>query len=579
MKKEMIECIKENDLSPFNLYKTPVKALGESIFKTRDGKSVHNRVLGEIGDNFSFSDTSNLLNCFPFTKEIQKIKERQEFFKKIPRNINNNTLKELKNPKQTWKPKYGIVAVTDNEDTFVKLKNLDIPVKFLVNEDDVLDLQNYEIVQVVDVEQFSSLIEQLPQSVFLESIDDVYLERYLELLSGWADNFKVLENLEDEEIKKIVYEIKPLLELIGVSSREKISRSHIENSLEEINQEISNKIKDLNVSGQTLFSMLSEGKMPKEIEKIVEEVIKNKNIPENIFEFGIPVKINEQEIENFIRLQDANENTGFSEKIKRNSKALKQIPEKLGRLSALLLIYDFIAGISIFIKDNEYWPEFSEEFRIENVKNIFLEKAQAISFNLNQNEKCSILTGANSGGKTTLIEHIIQIISLTNFGFPINGQVSIPVFSEVYYFAKNKGSASKGAFETLLSQMSEIKPGKNTLILADEIEAVTEPGVAGKIIAATSEYFIGKNCFLIIATHLGYEIKKVLPKNSRIDGIEAKGLDENNELIVDHNPVLGRLANSTPELIVEKMARSGEHDYFSYLHEYLKNNGNGQNNL
>jgi dsDNA-specific endonuclease/ATPase MutS2 len=155
--------------------------------------------------------------------------------------------------------------------------------------------------------------------------------------------------------------------------------------------------------------------------------------------------------------------------------------------------------------------------------------------------------------------------------------VKIPVFSEVYYFAKNKGSASKGAFETLLSQMSEIKPGNNTLILADEIESVTEPGVAGKIISATSQYFIEKNCFLVIATHLGYEIKDILPKRARIDGIEAKGLDENNELIVDHNPVLGRLANSTPELIVEKMANSGTHDYFKYLNNYLKENGKKPN--
>ena len=160
-----------------------------------------------------------------------------------------------------------------------------------------------------------------------------------------------------------------------------------------------------------------------------------------------------------------------------------------------------------------------------------------------------------------------------NFGFHFENEIQIPIFSEVYYFAKNKGSASKGAFENLLVQMSKINPGRRTLILADEIEAVTEPGVAGKIIAATSQYFIEKNCFLVIATHLGYEIQKVLPNKARIDGIEARGLDENNELIVDHNPVIGRLASSTPELIVEKMANSNIHEYFNYLNEYLKRNG------
>jgi dsDNA-specific endonuclease/ATPase MutS2 len=146
----------------------------------------------------------------------------------------------------------------------------------------------------------------------------------------------------------------------------------------------------------------------------------------------------------------------------------------------------------------------------------------------------------------------------------------MPIFSEVYYFAKNKGSISKGAFETLLTQMSKINPGKQTLILADEIESVTEPGVAGKVLCATADYFIKKGCFLVIATHLGQEIYKNLPSGARIDGIEARGLDENYELIVHHNPILGKLAHSTPELIIEKMARSKQSDYISFVFESLR---------
>ena len=312
----MIQFIRENNLSPFNLYKTPVKTSGESIFKTRDGKGVYNKVLSKISNYFYFSDSSNLLNCFEFTKDIEKLKQRQEFYKQITQNLNNDFLKDLKKPKAIWKPRYGIVAVTDNEDTFSKLKNLDIPVKFLLNEQDVFDLENYEIVQAVDVEQFNALIEQLPQGVFLDSIDDVYLERYLEVLSGWNDNFRILENIENEEVKQIITELKPLLELIGIGRKEKISRNMIEESLDRINEEVSKKIKDLNVSGETLFNMLSSNKLPKEIEKIVEDIIKSSNIPYQMFEQGIPVKINEEELENFTRMQDANENTNFAERIK-----------------------------------------------------------------------------------------------------------------------------------------------------------------------------------------------------------------------------------------------------------------------
>jgi dsDNA-specific endonuclease/ATPase MutS2 len=184
---------------------------------------------------------------------------------------------------------------------------------------------------------------------------------------------------------------------------------------------------------------------------------------------------------------------------------------------------------------------------------------------------CSILTGANSGGKTTLMEHLIQLIVLSQIGLPVSGSLKIPFYTDVYYFAKNKGSADKGAFETLLNQMSTINPGNKTIVFADEIESVTEPGVAGKIVSATANYLVKKNCFVVVATHLGYEIQKILPEKCRIDGIEAKGLNEKNELIVDHNPVIGRLANSTPELIVERLAKINSHEYFQFLYLSLKN--------
>ena len=153
-------------------------------------------------------------------------------------------------------------------------------------------------------------------------------------------------------------------------------------------------------------------------------------------------------------------------------------------------------------------------------------------------------------------------------------KIKTPIFSEIYYFAKNKGSASKGAFETLLTQLSSIKPGKQTLILADEVEAVTEPGVAGKIMQATIEYFVPRGCYMIIATHLGQELQKQQPANTRIDGIEATGLNDKFELIVNHNPVLGKLARSTPELIVERMSKTNKNEYFDHLYKQIKESKN-----
>ena len=573
MQKEIIKCIIENNLNPFSS-KTNVKNNESSIFKTRDARLIFSKVTDKISNKFIFEDSSNILSVFNFTSNTEELKKRQEFFKTII-SKDSSFLKELKSPSPVWSPKYDIVAVTSNEKTFIELKKLGCPVKYITSSEDILDLESRDIVQVVDCEDFDSYLEQLNQTIFINNSDDVYLERYLELLSGWKKNISILDkNDANGEIKSLVEELKPLLDLTSERKSEKITRERVEESLELINNTLSDNMKSLSISGEILFKMLSQGNFPAEVSKILDKAIGESNLPEEIFNKNIPVSINEQELSKVVKLQDSNEFVSISERIKKYSAELKKIPEKIKNLENLLLLFDFYTGIGSFISsiNNAQFQDINEKLEIIDSSNLFLNNAQPISFLLDNTSKCSILTGANSGGKTTLLEHIIQLIVLQQIGLPSSGQVSLPIFSEIYYFAKNKGGMGKGAFENLLSQMSKIIPGKQTLILADEIESVTEPGVAGKILSATAEYFINLGCFLVIATHLGQEIKEHLPKLARIDGIEAKGLDENFDLIVSHNPILGRLAHSTPELIIEKMAKSNKNDYLEYLFKNIKNN-------
>lgn len=574
MEKELLEFIGKNKLSPFSKYKSQLKSLEESIFRTRDAKSIHNKLLSVLSRNFVFAETSNLWSCFSFTCDLEEIKKRQEFFKTLETR-SNVFLQELKTPKPFWKPKYGLIVVTEDEKTLMKLKELNVPVQFLISENDVFELEGYDIVQVIDCEDYSPLLERLPQSVFLDSLDEVYLERYVEMLSGWKHNLEILQqNHTNEQINEIVCGLVPLLKLTSNKQLENLTRERVEQKLEDINDEISSRIKQMSISGDMLFSMLSDGKMPEELKKLVREAIKNSGIPENMYTSNIPAKIDEEELERLMKQQNADEFTGLAESIKKYADSLIIIPDKLKKLGSLLVYFDFTSGTAELSEGKKAGIVHSNEMYFQESTNLFLDRAQPVSFTLNEQHRCSILTGANSGGKTTLLEHILQLVSLSQIGLPVQTEVKIPLFSDVYYFAKNKGSVNKGAFETLLIQMSKINPGKKTLILADEIESVTEPKVAGKIISATAEYFLQKGCYLVIATHLGHEIQKVLPNFARIDGIEATGLDENFELIVNHNPVLGRLANSTPELIVEKMANSEKTEYFEFLNNKIKYNNN-----
>ena len=65
----------------------------------------------------------------------------------------------------------------------------------------------------------------------------------------------------------------------------------------------------------------------------------------------------------------------------------------------------------------------------------------------------------------------------------------------------------------------------------------------------------------IFVSHLSDQISDKCKHPIRTDGIEASGLDENLELIVDRNTRLNYHARSTPQLIVERLSRKSKGAY------------------
>ncbi len=60
----------------------------------------------------------------------------------------------------------------------------------------------------------------------------------------------------------------------------------------------------------------------------------------------------------------------------------------------------------------------------------------------------------------------------------------------------------------------------------------------------------------IFVSHLAEDITQLSQTSIRVDGIEATGLDPQLNLIVNRSPQFGKIAKSTPELIVERLFRS-----------------------
>ncbi len=177
-------------------------------------------------------------------------------------------------------------------------------------------------------------------------------------------------------------------------------------------------------------------------------------------------------------------------------------------------------------------------------------------------ERIVLLSGVNSGGKTTMLDLLAQVAILAHMGFPVPAKsAEIGLTDELLYFSKSKGTLTAGAFETTIKDFSRIMGKNNKIVLVDELESITEPGASARIIAGILEtLYDSEGSIGVFVSHLAEQILENTKYGIRVDGIEARGLDANLNLIVDRTPRYNHLARSTPELIVERLTRSSDGD-------------------
>ena len=167
----------------------------------------------------------------------------------------------------------------------------------------------------------------------------------------------------------------------------------------------------------------------------------------------------------------------------------------------------------------------------------------------------TILSGVNSGGKTSTLDLVASVVILAHMGLPVPAEaVRLERFDDLHYHAKSQGTLDAGAFESTVRQFADLaEGGDGSLVLVDELESITEPGASAKIIAGILEALHENGATAVFVSHLSGEIREMADFSVTVDGIEAVGLVDG-ELRVNRSPVKDHLARSTPELIVEKLA-------------------------
>lgn len=181
-----------------------------------------------------------------------------------------------------------------------------------------------------------------------------------------------------------------------------------------------------------------------------------------------------------------------------------------------------------------------------------------------------LLSGVNSGGKTSTLELLAAVVTLAQMGLPVPAETArLGRFQELHVHGRTQGTLDAGAFESTLAEFADLAAGRpGALVLVDELESITEPGASAKIIAGILERLHRSDATAVFVSHLAREIQAAATVDIQVDGIEARGIEEG-ALRVDRSPKRDHLARSTPELIVEKLAdETGEEFYRALLEKF-----------
>ena len=173
-------------------------------------------------------------------------------------------------------------------------------------------------------------------------------------------------------------------------------------------------------------------------------------------------------------------------------------------------------------------------------------------------DQVSVLTGANSGGKTTLLETLCSVVVLAYMGLPVPAaEAEVGAFDRLV-FHRRHASFNAGVLEsTLKSVVPPLAQTGRTLMLVDEFEAITEPGRAADLLSGLVRLTVDSGAVGTFVTHLADDLQP-LPDAARIDGIVAAGLRDDLTLEVDYQPQFGDLGRSTPEFIVSRLVADAD---------------------
>lgn len=557
----------------------------EEFLKTERALQLYEEILEKILSYAHSSHAKNKILLLSPMQDPEKIKSSIDFVMEAKNNVSALPIKHVRgllnnlSLPQEVKPNYdpSVAILVESSEDYGYLVDLGLNRHFpIISAQESGEIQEYEFVIYVYSHGNLALDEQ--ENVVMVSKDSEILEIIPEsVLNYFTHNKSILTQvlelrtlLQKETVLDETIEI--LNELEELKYKEVDFDKSVNSAKKQADEEIKSSVKNVDLKGDEVLALLNQG-MTGKIEKIFDEVISKARADiklETGTEFDpflrtYPLEIDDAELERVKKQDQSKRQIEIFDKKVTAAKRLSQIRKKVDQEIKEALEFDYQFAMGCFAHYYQLKaPELGDAFHLEGALHLNLahkneneseshdsyEDIQRINYSLFYPENVALLTGANSGGKTTLLETLAQISIMTHMGLPVCAEkAEVKLLDEVYFFSKQR-SLDAGAFESFLRTFMPIVTTDNQkLILLDELEAITELEAAVKIISSFIELINDSNSFAVIVTHMAREIIKYAP--IRVDGIEAKGLDDNYNLLVDRTPKMNYLARSTPELILK----------------------------
>lgn len=548
----------------------------QKFLKTERAIQLYEDIIKKILEQASSDYAQNRVLLLSPTKDLKKIRERldrvmeaKEIVGKLPQKDIQKLLKRinhLKNPSPRVEPGQALLVESKKDYETLLERELHRYIS-IMTLDELESIHEYELVVYAYNDGFLEMDDAPNMAMVpLDAADGELVPG--KVLSYYQLNQDIIENAA--KLRDMLGWSSILPDVMGILNSTKCSQvdeasfnQAVDEAKATADQKMKDAIKRVELSGQEVLDLLNSG-MPEKIKDILDEVLEEAQSEIytktgrsfNPFLAKYPLEVDDEEMDRVRKQEIGRQQLKAFEHRVTAAKELSLLQEKVEREVKEVLEFDYQFTLGSFAhKYNLQEPVITDGFGFEEAINLDLalyEKSQRISYQLQHPDNVVLLTGANSGGKTTLLETLAQISILTQMGLPVPATMArVRLIDELYFFSK-KRALDAGAFESFLRNFIPIAThDTDKLVLLDELEAITELEAAVKIISSFMDLIRDSGSHAVIVTHLAREILKYT--QVRVDGIEASGLDEEYNLVVDRTPRMNYLARSTPELILRRV--------------------------